>query len=59
METIVKLSYALDYTAHIHLTPNDVGCKWMHWVPTSPKLNYNEVFWSGYERVKSLEREVE
>jgi hypothetical protein len=29
-DTIVKLADALDYTAQIHLAPNEVKCSWFH-----------------------------
>ena len=30
IETLVRLAFALDYKLNIHLTPNEVGCAWLH-----------------------------
>ena len=30
IETMVKLAFAVNYKVSIHLTPNEVGCAWMH-----------------------------
>jgi DNA-binding phage protein len=32
IETMVRLAFALNYKVNIHLTPNEVGCGWMHCV---------------------------
>jgi transcriptional regulator with XRE-family HTH domain len=64
-DTIVKLAYALNYKAHIHLTPNDVGCEWIHWIPQTmtqfqrPLTSYME-FWVGaeYKSVTNVKKEV-
>jgi hypothetical protein len=63
MDTIVNLAHALNYRAHIHLTPNDVACEWIHWSPSSnPVINrMNMRFWvgSGFSTVNQLEKEVQ
>ena len=49
IETIVKLAYALDYHVNLHLTPNDVGCSWIHGISTGGEQfkGRNLVFWAG------------
>lgn len=38
IETMVKLAFAVDYKVSIHLTPNEVGCAWIHCISeTSPR----------------------
>jgi hypothetical protein len=60
MDTIVKLAYALNYRAHIHLTPNHVGCGWIHWVPTTPRANIGLAHWfNQFSTVINTERKVE
>jgi hypothetical protein len=52
IETMVKLAFALDYKLSIHLTPNEVGCAWMHCVtdfsPRPPERFINLWTESGY-----------
>jgi hypothetical protein len=63
METIVKLAFALNYRAHIHLTPNDVACEWIHQIPwTIPKGFdiYSGLFSSAkYHNVNQIKKEME
>ncbi|HEY3857679.1 MAG TPA: helix-turn-helix transcriptional regulator [Verrucomicrobiae bacterium] len=61
-DTIVKLAYALNYKAHIHLTPNDVGCEWIHRIQDCTAFNrplesYN-FYWGHYTGVVDLEKQV-
>ena len=62
IETMVRLAFALNYKVNIHLTPNEVGCWWMHWLPEPTPRPPERFFklWSesGYEPVESLRREV-
>jgi DNA-binding phage protein len=62
-DTIVKLAFALNFTAHIHLTPNDVGCEWIHQVPWNlhrPFGIYEGFLARGaYSNVTQTEKEVE
>jgi len=62
METIVKLAFALNFRAHIHLTPNNVGCEWIHQIPwTIPRGHdiYAGLF-SGakYHNVQQIKKEM-
>lgn len=63
MDTIVNLAYALNYRAHVHLTPNDIGCAWIHRIPQSipRRIEENLLLWSGhkYNQVVHIEKEVE
>lgn len=51
--TLVKLAFALDYKLNIHLTPNEVGCAWLHHidgvVPRQTKHINNIWAESGYK----------
>jgi len=47
METVVKLASALNFQAHIHLTPNEVGCKWIHAIPWSTSRDFPAGLLSG------------
>jgi len=37
--TMVKLAFALNYKLNIHLTPNEVGCAWMHYMDYLPEIS--------------------
>lgn len=66
LETIAKLSFALNYKCHIHLTPNEVGCGWIHgWLsddaknPRPPERFFKLWSESGYEDIQYLETETD
>ncbi len=62
METIVKLAFALNFRAHIHLTPNNVGCEWIHQIPWNiPRgIEIYAGLFSGakYHNVKQIKKEM-
>jgi transcriptional regulator with XRE-family HTH domain len=37
--TMVKLAFALNYKLNVHLTPNEVGCIWMHYMDNWPEMS--------------------
>ncbi len=37
--TMVKLAFALNYKVNVHLTPNEVGCVWMHFIDNWPEMS--------------------
>jgi Helix-turn-helix len=59
IETMVKLAFAINYKVNIHLTPNEVGCSWMHCinfisidtVPRPPERFFRLWTESGYQTV--------
>jgi hypothetical protein len=62
METIVKLAFALNYRVHIHLTPNHLGCEWIHQIPWNiPRASdiYSGLF-SGakYRNISQVEKDL-
>lgn len=64
-DTIVKLAHALNYKAHVHLTPNDIECEWIHCVPQNvfkyqSQLQSYVHYWVGaeYKEVTNVEKEV-
>jgi DNA-binding phage protein len=63
METIAKLVFALNFRAHIHLTPNEVGCEWIHQVPWTIPQSFNAYtdFFIGtkYHSVNRIEKEMD
>jgi hypothetical protein len=62
MDTIVKLSFALNFDAHVHLTPSDLGCVWIHWVQEiTPRQIQSLRLWAGteYRKVSEQEKELE
>lgn len=63
MDTIVKLAFSLNYTANIHLTPNEVSCAWLHRIPdflSKPGTSGAALWIEGkYDKVNSLEKEVQ
>jgi hypothetical protein len=38
IETMVRLAFALNYKLNVHLTPNEVGCVWMHSMDNLPEI---------------------
>ena len=62
IETMVKLAFALDYAFNVHLTPNEVGCGWIHCVLDSsprPPARFVDLWTeSGYKPMKLLKAEV-
>ena len=62
METIVKLAYALNFRAHIHLTPKNVGCEWIHQIPWNIPRDFGiyDGFFSGakYHSVKQIKKDM-
>jgi hypothetical protein len=63
MDTIVKLAFALNYRAHIHLTPNDVACEWIHWSPNMLPHMATTSLWvclnSRYSPVSETKKAIE
>jgi transcriptional regulator with XRE-family HTH domain len=63
IETIVKLAFALDYKLNIHLTPNEVGCAWLHHIdgiaPRPIKQISNVWAESGYKPMLVVEEEFD
>ena|ERR1035437_1676863 len=62
-DTMVKLAHGLDYTLHIHLTPNELGCGWIHCVPWSipraSNMNTSVFFGAKYKSVSQIEKEMD
>jgi transcriptional regulator with XRE-family HTH domain len=52
-ETMVKLAFALNYKISVHLTPNEVGCAWIHCIdeasPRPPERFIDLWTESGYQ----------
>jgi transcriptional regulator with XRE-family HTH domain len=63
IETLVKLAFALDYKLNIHLTPNEVGCAWLHHidgvVPRQTKQVSNLWAESGYKSTLVINEEFD
>ena len=63
IETMVRLAYALDHKVNIHLTPNEVGCAWLHRmdaIPSRhPKHFSNPWAESGYKPIVVIEKEFD
>ena len=62
--TMVKLAFALNYKVHVHLTPNEVGCAWMHSMdylpeisPRPPEQFINLLTETGYKPMEVIEPE--
>jgi hypothetical protein len=62
--TMVKLAFALNYKVNAHLTPNEVGCVWMHYMdympensPRPPEQFINLLTESGYKPMQEIELE--
>lgn len=53
IETMVRLAFALSYKVSIHLTPNEVGCTWLHCItevsPRPPERFINLWTEEGYK----------
>jgi hypothetical protein len=64
IETMVRLAFALDYKLHIHLTPNEMGCAWIHSnsipesTPRPPDRFLNLWFETGYQPIANLQKEM-
>jgi hypothetical protein len=63
IETMVKLAYAANYKVSVHLTPNEIGCAWMHCVtessPRPPELFIDLWTEMGYRPMVVLRKECE
>jgi len=62
--TMVKLAFALNYKLHVHLTRNEVGCAWIHYMdcmagisPRPPEQFINLITESGYKPMVVEENE--
>lgn len=62
--TMVKLAFALNYKVNIHLTPNEVGCAWWHYMdympeisPRPPEQFINLLTETGYNQMEAIEPE--
>ena len=62
IETMVRLAFALNYKLHIHVTPSELGCGWIHAIPQSaprpPERFSNLWMESGYQPIANLKKEV-
>jgi transcriptional regulator with XRE-family HTH domain len=62
IETMVRLAFALNYKLNIHLTPNEMGCAWIHAIPEStprpPDKFLNLWFETGYQPIANVKKEV-
>lgn len=60
IDTIVKLAHALNYRAHIHLTPNDLACEWVNRIPQNFQRQRMEL-WVGtaYTNISDVDNEVQ
>lgn len=63
IETMVKLAFALDYKAKIHLSPCEVGCAWIHCIfeaaPRPPERFMNLWTESGYQPIVIISNKSE
>lgn len=62
-ETMAKLSHALQYKIHLHLTPNELECDWVEFLKEPPRRSEKEfglVVWgSNYQPLVPVEVNLE
>jgi transcriptional regulator with XRE-family HTH domain len=61
IETMVKLAFALKYKFHVHLSPVEVDCDWIHEITagnTRPPERFLQLWTEqGYQSQKTLKKE--